>query len=439
MTGWVPVTQFLMLGLEIQPKIKVPGSAAAAQSLRRRHSSLRRRVSEQDDDAIVATAEGLGVAGLGDSTRLSRASLRSALDVDDDGARAAGPGGGGGGGGWYTGPALMELALRHIIAGSREHASSLLFHVVERGATHLVKAILKVDLWLRERAAAKRKAGEEAGEEEEEEEEEVALVCYEDDEGVTPLLLACREDLPHIVALLLGDPECDVNHACENDRAVSISACTPLKLAADTGNRAMLALLLAHEGIDVNFEQDDEDEAGDEDGEREGGEPVSALYLAGYAGHLECCKALLEAGADPECADEDECGVLYNAAVDGRPELVKLLIAHGADVNAAADDGSTPLFVARKGRHLLVEQLLVAAGAEDAGGSDDDGGEGDDGDGDDGGGVHLSPDGRRKLAALAGIDGGGGEGDDGGEAGEDGLDAVAAARRAAAVDRGRFT
>ena len=113
-------------------------------------------------------------------------------------------------------------------------------------------------------------------------------------------------------------------------------------------------------------------------------------------------------GADVNATDETDSSVLYNASYDGLPELVELLIKHGADVNAADADGATALFVARKNKNLLCEQLLVAAGAVDGGSDDEDEGEEED--------------------------------DDDSEMELDGLDAVAAAQKAAgpAVDRGRF-
>ncbi len=93
----------------------------------------------------------------------------------------------------------------------------------------------------------------------------------------------------------------------------------------------------------------------------------------GRAVPVSCVRAFLEAGADPNAADEDGATALMYAVWQQDPEVVRLLISVGADVNAADKDGNTALMAAvQDGNCLGIVKDLLAAGA-DAGAKNADG------------------------------------------------------------------
>lgn len=157
---------------------------------------------------------------------------------------------------------------------------------------------------------------------------------------------------------------------------------TALMYAARQNAKAA-ARALAESGADLD--------ARDPDG-------TTALELAIINAHYDLAALLLDAGADPNVADNTGMGALY-AAVDmvthgpliGRPtrprtdkldaiDLVRLTLEHGAEVNArlarpifgrhhdfadrALGDGATPLMRAAKGLDIESMRVLLAAGAD---------------------------------------------------------------------------
>ena len=57
----------------------------------------------------------------------------------------------------------------------------------------------------------------------------------------------------------------------------------------------------------------------------------------------ECCRLLLEAGADPNARDDFNATPLLTACGTGGWECIDHLVKHGADVNAQDRDGASPL------------------------------------------------------------------------------------------------
>jgi ankyrin repeat protein len=87
------------------------------------------------------------------------------------------------------------------------------------------------------------------------------------------------------------------------------------------------------------------------------------IYNAIVFGHVEICKALVEAGVDPNFDWGKEGGnLLTNAAQFGQLDIVKLLLDHGVDVNK--EIGSSALFISIVHKHKEIESILVSHGAK---------------------------------------------------------------------------
>ena len=112
-----------------------------------------------------------------------------------------------------------------------------------------------------------------------------------------------------------------------------------------------------------------------------------ALREAAKYGHMDCVKALIEAGADVnEATDVGDSGVakngrkeesrsraksmkyynppLYYAAENGHVQIVKYLIEKGANVNAGSMYDKTALICAVRNGHEHVVKCLVESGAD---------------------------------------------------------------------------
>jgi ankyrin repeat protein len=122
----------------------------------------------------------------------------------------------------------------------------------------------------------------------------------------------------------------------------------------------------------------------------------SPLMYAAALGSLDSMRLLLEAGADPNAANDfgatplmwcagdaakvrlllskgadvharsklGRTPLLIAAAYDGATEAARLLMEKGADVNARDEGGNTPLALAAGSNNLEVARLLIARGAQ---------------------------------------------------------------------------
>lgn len=93
----------------------------------------------------------------------------------------------------------------------------------------------------------------------------------------------------------------------------------------------------------------------------------TALHLAALYGHVDCCKLLVEKGADANAVNEqDGSTVLHDAAAGGYADICHLVLAHAHPdiVTKADEDGDTPLHNAARGNHASIVQLLLAKGAD---------------------------------------------------------------------------
>jgi bla regulator protein blaR1 len=129
-------------------------------------------------------------------------------------------------------------------------------------------------------------------------------------------------------------------------------------IGAARGGEMEMAEFLIREGADVNL-------ACDGDG--------NPLIAAAAGGHAYVAKLLLDEGAEIDAVVPGDENALIAAARHGRKKVVDLLINRGADVNArvyvidsdAGPEWRTPLNMARRHGHGDIEQMLLAAGANE--------------------------------------------------------------------------
>ncbi|MEI6558263.1 MAG: ankyrin repeat domain-containing protein [Rhodospirillaceae bacterium] len=92
-------------------------------------------------------------------------------------------------------------------------------------------------------------------------------------------------------------------------------------------------------------------------------EGTTPLIWACQYGSEKFVQLLLEAGADPNLADEEGETPLHVAAFGGYEECVRLLLFHGACVDARTDIGKTPLMNGAQSGSTETVELFLAAGA----------------------------------------------------------------------------
>jgi ankyrin repeat protein len=86
---------------------------------------------------------------------------------------------------------------------------------------------------------------------------------------------------------------------------------------------------------------------------------VEPLHSAAAADQTEISRLLLDAGADPNAAQEGGFVPLHAAAQTGNAELAELLLERGADPAVQADDGRTAAGIAREARHAQLADSLA--------------------------------------------------------------------------------
>lgn len=160
-----------------------------------------------------------------------------------------------------------------------------------------------------------------------------ASLTAADGNGDTPLHLAAMTGLRELVALLLPQfPDPDIRNQAGQ---------TPLHLAAAAGREEIAGLLLArHATVDAR------DAKG-----------LTPLRLASDGQHQETILRLQKAGADINAAATDGTTALSAVLAGNEFDLAKFLIEHGADPKRLADPAAQLLRVAR----LFHDQPLPAA------------------------------------------------------------------------------
>ena len=167
------------------------------------------------------------------------------------------------------------------------------------------------------------------------EESQVNLV---DQEGTTPLILACELGHSEMVKLLL-DADADPT-AADNSKL------TPLHQAAGGGHMKCCSQLLRTQ---ASFMIDTQDLWG-----------YTPLHRAVINQHDKVTELLLSHGCSVNLPDEKKRVPLHVAASYGNMSAVSVLSKHSALVNWPDDKGRTPLYFAVLGNHLNVVKQLVA-------------------------------------------------------------------------------
>ena len=92
----------------------------------------------------------------------------------------------------------------------------------------------------------------------------------------------------------------------------------------------------------------------------------TALGLASFFGHLSLVKLLLDKGANPTIAANNQFKVapIHSACAISAFDIAELLIKHGADVNAKQMQGVTPLHSAAHNGQTKLSKLLIDNGAD---------------------------------------------------------------------------
>ena len=85
----------------------------------------------------------------------------------------------------------------------------------------------------------------------------------------------------------------------------------------------------------------------------------TALHLAADKGSVECCIALIEAGANVNAADHDGISVLQAAVIAGHIRICKILLDHGANPDQADLDGDTPRSCAMEDGGVVLQRIFA--------------------------------------------------------------------------------
>ena len=78
---------------------------------------------------------------------------------------------------------------------------------------------------------------------------------------------------------------------------------------------------------------------------------VQAIHAAVASKNLEIVRAVLEAGADPNAAQQQGFRPIHEAGNHGNRDLAELLLRYGADPSLKNDEGKTAISIAREKGH----------------------------------------------------------------------------------------
>ena len=170
-----------------------------------------------------------------------------------------------------------------------------------------------------------------------------ADVNVTDDDGQTPLAVACQRGNCFGVKRLLKSPEIDINK-CDNQGS------TALHEACENGSKKITELLLNKRAkISVANEDD-----------------VTPLHIACHEGCTDVVSALLFHGHQQNIVRklvnaEDNQGstALHYAVESGVKSTVEVILQHNANPIATKKNEATPLHIAARGGHIDIAGLLL--------------------------------------------------------------------------------
>jgi len=139
---------------------------------------------------------------------------------------------------------------------------------------------------------------------------------------------------PPIVSLLLSH---GADVTARNDEG-----CTPLHLACEAGYTESVGILIDH-GADVNILD---------------GDNWTPLHFASNIGSLECVELLVKHGANVNAKRDDGCTPLHQAAAFGYTECVKVLLSNGANVGLTEGSNRTAYDLAREQKQFDVMRAM---------------------------------------------------------------------------------
>lgn len=160
-----------------------------------------------------------------------------------------------------------------------------------------------------------------------------------DNEGTSPLYIACQERYESTVELLL------LNGADTN--LLDRNKTSPLYVACQEGYENIVKLLLDYEA-DINLV--------DEEG-------VGPLFIACQEGYDNIVRLLLNKEADINLCDKENTSPLFVACQEGHDRIIELLLDKGANIDLPDKDGTSPLFIASQEGHESTVNLLLSRGA----------------------------------------------------------------------------
>lgn len=86
-------------------------------------------------------------------------------------------------------------------------------------------------------------------------------------------------------------------------------------------------------------------------------------FLLFFRGHLDVCRDLIEAGANPNTEDGQNRTPMWIAVDSNRAGVVRLLCETGAHTSQAGPEGRTPLHIAARKGFIECAELLLKHGA----------------------------------------------------------------------------
>jgi ankyrin repeat protein len=195
--------------------------------------------------------------------------------------------------------------------------------------------------------------------------EEGAKVNTVDDEGYTPLVLACGRGDLEMVELLI-EHGAKLNHMSHGNNVLTV--------AAASGQRHVYEYLRPLVSAKIRATASDADLSEGEMLRARRDDPrVDEFVMAAARGKLDEIKSALEDGANPNVFNSNGQTALQYAAYYGHLPVVEALLTAGADIDIRTEEkgvgiGMTALsFIAGSGYtrgHEAIIQTLVAAGAD---------------------------------------------------------------------------